>query len=606
MTVDQGLAFAVLGGMMALFIWGRFRYDVVASVALVVAVLAGLVPAEKAFEGFSDDIVIIVACALIASAAVARSGVMEIALQRVSPYLSTVRLQVIVLVTVVTVLSAFVKNIGALALMIPIALQLARRSEASPSIYLMPMSFGALLGGLMTLVGTSPNIIVSRVRQEMTGEPFSMFDFTPVGAGLALTGIVFLALFYWLLPGNRSTAATIGEAIDIKDYMTEARASEGATVIGRTVRELEEEADGEVTVTGIVRRGQWPTATHAGTRINEGDIVLLEGEPQALARLVDSARLELEGADRIEAAEKASDKKRDGKDEKAPEGEVEIGSMEAVIGPTSLLIGHSARGVRLHGRFNVTLLAVSRSGQRFTERLRNITLRNGDVVLLKGRLHELPEKLRDLGCLPLAGRELRLGNARKGLIPLATLGAAMLLTAVGALPVAMAFFIAAAIIVLTGALSLRETYDSVEWPILVMLGALIPVSDSLRTTGATDLIAGWLSNVAALLPSYGALALILVAAMAVTPFLNNAATVLVMAPIAASFAARLGHDADAFLMAVAIGAGCDFLTPIGHQCNTLVMGPGGYRFGDYWRLGLPLSFLVIVVGTPLILLVWPT
>jgi di/tricarboxylate transporter len=318
--------------------------------------------------------------------------------------------------------------------------------------------------------------------------------------------------------------------------------------------------------------------------------VLLEGDPEALERAVKRSGLELEGEDRPTKSTRSDD---------------EIGGIEAVVGPNSILIGQSAGRLTLHERFNVNLLAVSRSGKHFTERLRDIILQTGDVLVLKGSLAQLPEKLKELGCLPLADREIRLGNVRRALVPLGVLGGAMVLTAFGVLPVATAFFTAATVIVLLGALSLREAYEAIEWPILVMLGALIPVSESIRTTGGADLIAGWLSQVANVLPSYGALALIMLAAMAVTPFLNNAATVLVMAPIAASFASQLGFRPDAFLMAVAVGAGCDFLTPIGHQCNTLVMGPGGYRFGDYWKLGLPLSFLVVALGVPLILLVWP-
>jgi di/tricarboxylate transporter len=225
--------------------------------------------------------------------------------------------------------------------------------------------------------------------------------------------------------------------------------------------------------------------------------------------------------------------------------------------------------------------------------------------VLKGDLTRFPDKLKELGILPLVEREIRLGNVRQGLLPMAILGGAMMLTAVGVLPVATAFFAAAALMVLFGALSLREAYEAIDWPILVMLGALLPVSESVRATGGADLIAGWLSQVSSTLPPYGALAMIMVAAMAATPFLNNAATVLVMAPIAITFAGQLGYKPDAFLMAVAVGAACDFLTPIGHQCNTLVMGPGGYRFGDYWKLGLPLSFIVILLGVPLILFVWP-
>jgi di/tricarboxylate transporter len=276
-----------------------------------------------------------------------------------------------------------------------------------------------------------------------------------------------------------------------------------------------------------------------------------------------------------------------------------------VIGANSPLIGLSAQASLLFERFGVNLLAVSRTGERLTERLGTITLQLGDVIVLQGNLADMPERLKALQCLPLAERTLHLGKARRALLPVLILVAAMATTALGILPVPIAFFSAAVLMVLAGAIPIRQIYQTVEWPIIIMLGALIPVSEALRTTGGTDLIAGWLSVLASGMPAYGALALILAAAMLVTPFLNNAATVLVMAPIAVSFSASLGYRPDAFLMAVAIGAGCDFLTPIGHQCNTLVMGPGGYRFGDYARLGAPLSLLVILVAVPALLQVWP-
>ena len=279
--------------------------------------------------------------------------------------------------------------------------------------------------------------------------------------------------------------------------------------------------------------------------------------------------------------------------------------IEAVIERGSLLAGAAAGRVELHHRHGVNLIAVSRRGERITARLRDVVLCPGDVIVLQGPLDTLPERLRDLGCLPLAERTLRLGNARRGLVPVAILGGAMILTAVGWVPVALAFFGAAALTMLAGALPARDAYRAVQWPILIMIGALIPVADALRTTGGSELIGAWLSAASTSLPPWGAVALIMVAAMAVTPFLNNAATVLVMAPIAATFAGELGYRPEAFLMATAVGAGCDFLTPIGHQCNTLVMGPGGYRFGDYARLGAPLSLLVVLVGVPLILAVWP-
>jgi di/tricarboxylate transporter len=589
MTLPQILSLAVLGGMMLLFIWGRIRYDMVAVLALLVSLLIGIVKPKQAFSGFSDDIVIIVASALVISAAVERSGVVEAAIARLTSGMRQVGPQLLVLVSSVTFLSALVKNIGALAMLMPAAFQIAKRSRSSPSCFLMPMSFGSLLGGLMTLVGTSPNIIVSRVRQEMTGHPFAMFDYFPVGFGLAVTGIVFLRFGHRLLP-SRQAPPTLGEALNIEDYATEAFVPAKSAAEGKTVTEFRDMAEGEVEVTGIHRGARRETVTLPDAVIAAGDILILKGEPEALERAIAATGLDLAGQHREAAAET-----RDSS----------VGVIEAVIGRDSILAGAAAGRMALHDRHGVNLLAVSRRGERISKRLRDVVLSPGDVVVLQGPLEYLPERLRELGCLPLAERPLRFGSARRGLVPLAILGGAMALTAAGWVPVAVAFFAAASLIMLTGGLPAREVYTRIEWPILIMLGALIPVADALRTTGASQVLGLWLSHLAVSLPPWGALALILVAAMAVTPFLNNAATVLVMAPIAATFANSLGYRPDAFLMAVAVGAGADFLTPIGHQCNTLVMGPGGYRFGDYARLGAPLSLLVVLIGTPLILAVWP-
>jgi di/tricarboxylate transporter len=589
LTTPQLLSLGVIGGTMLLFIWGRLRYDLVALAALLAALLVGVVPPDAAFQGFADDIVVIVGSALVLSAAVQRSGVVERLLARAMARVERPGSQLLVLAGSVTLLSALVKNIGALAMLMPGAIQTAKRSGTSPSLFLMPMAFGALLGGLMTLVGTSPNIIVARVRADITGEPFGMFDYLPVGLGLSVLGLVFLRFGYRLLPRDRAAAPSLAEALDINDYVTEARITVGTPADGWTVAELRAAGQNEVMLAGIHREGARPPVRLPSARLRAGDVVMLRGEPDALERLISRAGMTLAGEERPTDLVQGDD----------------VGAIEAVVGRDSPLVGATAAQLRLHAAMGVNLVAVSRKGERLTERLRDLVLCPGDVIVLQGSLAGLPHRLRELGCLPLAERALRLGSRRASLLPLALIGAAMALTALGIVPVAIAFFAAAALAMLSGALPLRDAYASIEWPILIMLGALIPVSDSLRTTGASDVIAAWLSAIATTLPPFAAVALILAAAMAVTPFLNNAATVLVMAPIAANFADALGHRPDAFLMAVAVGAGCDFLTPIGHQCNTLVMGPGGYRFGDYARLGAPLSLLVLVAGVPLIMAVWP-
>ena len=589
MTTPQYLSIALLVAMMAMFVWGRFRYDITAMLALLAGLALGIVKPKEAFTGFSDDIVIIVGSALVISAAVQRSGMIERALALIAGRVTRIRTQLFVLTASVGVTSALVKNVGALAMLMPAAFQMAKKNKASPSVFLMPMSFASLLGGLMTLVGTSPNIIVSRVRQDMVGQPFRMFDYFPTGFGLLVIGLIFLRFGYRLLPRDRRGVPTMGEALDIKDYVTEVTIGEGSPVINETVDQFTDRHDGDVTVTSVMRAGM-RSEPRPWMTLRQGETLILGGEPDVLERVIATNKFALAGSER--------DVPEDRKDD-------EVGVIEAVIATNSPLIGRTASRMQLQRRLGINLIAVSREGERLTHRLGGTVLRAGDVIVLQGPLSLLPERLAELGALPLAERALRLGNSGRGVLPVAILALAMIATATGYVPVAVAFFAAAALILAIGALPLAEAYASVEWPILIMLGALIPVSDTLRTTGASQILATWLAHVAASLPPWGAVALILVAAMAVTPFLNNAATVLVMAPIAAVFAHDLGYRPEAFLIATAMGAGCDFLTPIGHQCNTLVFGPGGYKFGDYARLGAPLSLLVVLFGTPLILMVWP-
>ncbi len=587
MTTQQILAFAVIAAMMAVFIWDRFRYDVVACCALVLAVALGVVPTDKAFSGFSDDIVIIVGSALVVSAGVARSGVVDLAIKKFFPNLDTLHTQLALLMIVVAILSAFIKNIGALAIMMPVAFQFAKKSGASPSKYLMPMAFSALLGGLMTQIGTSPNIVVSRIREELTGQSFTMFDFTPMGVILCLVGITFLLFFHWLVPSRTKENSSLEEAVEISNYTSEVMVTAQSTVLEKRLGELLKLGDGEV-IANAVLRGTARMAPFPDLGLRENDIVLLEGPSKALDRIVSSAKLQLSG-----------------KPLTGEQAQGDIISVEAIISQESSLKGLSAKELALSYTRGVNLLAISRHGERLKERLGGLTLAAGDILVLQGSRKTMPTVMQDFALLPLAQREVLLGTRRRAFIPLIILALAMAATAIGLAPVPVAFFAAALGMVVFRCIPLTDFYKSVDGPILVMLAALIPVSDSLRTTGGSDLIAGWLGQAAEALPAWGALGLILVTAMAVTPFLNNAATVLVMGPIAASFATNLGFQPEAFLMAVAIGAGCDFLTPVGHQCNTLVFGPGGYKFSDYPRLGLPLSFLIILVSIPALLYVWP-
>jgi len=490
----------------------------------------------------------------------------------------------------VTLLSMATKNVGALAIMMPVALQVARRTGSAPSRLLMPMAFGAMAGGMVTLVGTAPNIIVAEVRSEILGKPFAMYDYAPVGLGLTAIALAFLAFGYRLLPRDRQEATTLNAALSANAYATEVSAPEDWAAGSMSVSALIECGEGDVRIMALIRDGRRKPNPRGNTVIRPGDVLLVEGEQQALEAFIGRSRLKLIRENRPISMEGSTE---------------EIAVIEAVVGRNSPLQGQSVRKSDLYGQHGINLLGVSRSGYELTQHLRTAKLAPGDIILLQGGEQSLPTALKALDLLPLAEREMRLGSARKRYLPAAVLAVAMTLVGLGVVPVAIAFFGAAVAIVALGGLKMREAYAALDGPLLVLIAALIPVSDAIQSTGGSDLIAGLLRNVFGGLPGIVAVAGVMLASMAVTPFLNNAATVLIVAPIGATLARQLGFNPDPFLMAVAVGAACDFLTPIGHQCNTLVMGPGGYKFSDYPRLGAPLSLLVLLAGPPLILMFWP-
>ena len=591
MNFAQGLSFALIGLMLVLFLWDRWRFDLVALLILLLAVAGGIIPTDKAFDGFKNPLLPLIASALVLSTAVRNSGVVESAVRRLRPLLRSHHAQVAVLAASVAGLSALIKNIGALAIFLPVAMQVARRGNRPVSELLMPMSFASLLGGMMTLIGTSPNLIISSVRQNLTGHPYAMFDFLPVGAGLTVVAIAFLSVGWRLLPRRRAQSADT--PFRMEDYVGEAKLPKDSNLVGKTVGELEALSDHEVAVNAIIRQGDRRYIPAAHWRLYPDDLLVLQADPKDMHKLVEDAKLELAGNKDIKRDERT--------DREAPE----ITTVEAVVTTNSPVIGRTPRQLRLRSRYGINLLAVRSGGQQPRSRLQEIVLKEGDLVVLQGPAESINDTMASLGTLPLAERHLQLGRPRKVILPLLILAACVAVSATEAVPAAIAFSAGAVLLGMFRILSLQEIYDSIDWPILILLGALIPVGEAIRTTGATDLVAAWLSIVAAHVPAFVALGLVLVVTMALTPLLHHAAAVIVMGPVAASLAKHLGLNVDPFLIAVAVGAGSDFLSPIGHQCNTLVMGPGGYRFGDYWHLGLPLSILVILCGVPLILLAWP-
>jgi len=589
-TLHQVEAFAIVAGMLVLFASDRLRYDVVAGLALSVAALLGVVPREKVFEGFANPVIIIIASVLVLGRAVADSGVIEAAIRPILTRLNSTTLQIGALTACVTFLSAFMKNVGTLGIFMPIAIQTAERAKRSPSLYLMPLAFGSLVGGTITQIGTSPNLLISAVSREVGGRQFTLFDFTPVGLPLSVIAVAFLAVGWRLIPKGRRGQASPESQFKIEDYTSEARLPPGSPLVDKTVADLEALGDGNVLVSAVIREGgrRYIPARH--WTLYADDLLLLQGDPVRLKPVIDGGGLELTAARDLPAAGSKDD---------------ELEAAEAVVTEGSLLVGRTLEDLSLRQRFEVNVLALGRSGQRLRERLQRTPFRVGDKVVVQGRHNALTEALAELGTLPLAQRNLALGVPRARMLPVVILACVLGSVAFHLVAAEIAFFVGAVAAVLTRTLRPKQAYDAIDWPIVVMLGCLIPVGEALKETGAAGLMADALTVVAAHLPSLLALGFILVASMLVTPFLHHAAAVLVMGPVAAAVARNLGYAPEAFLMAVALGASCDFLTPVGHQNNLLVMAPGGYRFSDYWRLGLPLSCIVVVCGTLLIAWAWP-
>jgi di/tricarboxylate transporter len=590
MTFEQGAVFVVLAAAMVLFIWGRWRYDIVALLALLAVVYMGIVPPEAAFAGFGHPAVITVAAVLVISRAMQVSGVVNHLARLLAPTRRSAHHQVAATSCLGAVLSAFMNNVGALALMLPVTLRNAYRAGRSPSQVLMPLSFATLLGGLITLIGTPPNIVIATFREQVTGTPFKMFDFAPVGFAVAAAGIVYITTIGWrLIPRHRRGETDEKDLFQIEAYITEAVVPEQSTLAGEQVRKIEHLCENEVTVMAIIRGKRRVLAPSSLERLRPDDILLLEGDPAALEPLFDGAKLEQTGHQEVRAEQLRSD---------------DVRVVEAVLMPNSPIEGQSMRGLRMHDRYGINLLAVARRGQAPKTRLGSIRFRTGDVLLLQGERNTLQQVLADLGCLPLAERGLKVARRRRILLPIGIFGTAIAVSAYGFVPVQIAFVTAVAALVLTKTLSIRDVYEAVEWPIILLLGALIPVGEALQATGGTALIAEAIVSLAGEVPTWAMLAFLMVASMLLSDLLHNTPTAVLMAPIAVSIAQRLDLPIDPFLMAVAVGSASPYLTPIGHQSNTLVMGPGGYRFGDYARMGIPLDILIVAVAVPMIMWVW--
>jgi di/tricarboxylate transporter len=604
MSSEQVTLLAILIGMIALFIWDRLRHDFVSIAALLACVIAGLVPAGEAFAGFGHPAVITVAGVLILSGVLQSSGVADSLMRFVMPGAAGLRLTIAVLTGLAAAMSAVMNNVGALALLMPVAIQLAARQNIPPGRLLMPLAFGSILGGMTTLIGTPPNLIVSGFRAQSGAGTFAMFDFTPVGLAVAVSGIAFISIFGWRLVPVRKEAT--GQGFEIGAYLTEARVPERSRADGMTLDEIEaalETADAQVV--GLVRHDAHIPAPNPRRRIRAGDILVIEAEPSALIELLSTLGLKLEEDAQLQCSEGPDEEAlRCSKMEKVVQSD-DVVLAEMVLFSDSSLTGRTVSDVRLRTRYGINLLAVSRQGRRTLARLRSMRLAAGDVLLLQGERDALSEFANRFGCAPLAERALTLPRKREAILATIVMAVGVSAAAFGLVPASISFVGAALACVLLRLVPARRVYDAVDWSVIVLLGALIPVAQAVADTGTATVIARVLVEGLAKGHAIFALVLILVATMTLSDFMNNAATAAVMCPIAISTAQKLAASADPFLIAVAVGASCAFLTPIGHQNNTLILGPGGFRFGDYWRLGLPLEIIVVVVGVSMILLVWP-
>jgi len=590
-TKDQIVLFILIGFVFIFLIWGRWRYDIVAFCALLIALIADVVPGELAFSGFGHPATVIIALVLIVSRGLSNSGAIELIARYVVDSSRSVSTHIGILAGVGAALSALMNNVGALALLMPVDMQAAANAKRSPALTLMPLSFATILGGMVTLIGTPPNIIIASYRIEVLGEPYHMFDFAPVGGICAVVGVLFVMFVGWrLIPADRAQHDTGKELFDLGDYIAEVHVPKESPVIGKRVRELDEETeDADGAIVGLVRRGSRLPGLARRAIIEPGDVLVVEAGPEAIDKLVGKLGLEY----------------RPSKGEKRNFENTDLGLVEVVVSEGARIENRSALSLRLVYQHGVTLLGVSRQGKKFRDRVRKLEIHAGDVLLLLGPSERLSETVSWLGCLPLRERGLQLIQRDKAWLATGTFALAILLASLGVLKLPLALAMVAVFMVLSGIVPLRQLYDSVEWPVIVLLGSMIPIGSALEASGGTALIA---EGIVGLTQGYSAalvLGLLMVVTMTLSDVMNNTATAVIAAPIGVDIATRLGVSPDPFLMAVAVAASAAFLTPIGHKNNTLIMGPGGYRFGDYWRMGLPLEVLIVAVGIPTILWAWP-
>jgi di/tricarboxylate transporter len=590
MTTDQIILFTLFGAVFALLLWGRFRYDLVAFAALMLATVLGVVPASEAFAGFGHPATLVVALVLVVSAGLVRSGAVFLITRTLVDASRSLGAHITIMGAIGGVLSAFMNNVAALALLMPVDIATARKADRSPGLSLMPLSFCTILGGMVTLIGTPPNIIIATIREDQLGAPFRMFDFAPVGGVAALAGLAFVALLGWRLIPKRDSGVGGDQLEALAPYIAELRLPADSKLDGTRLRDLQgaaEEAD--VAILGVLRDGKRRFGTGRNLNLRQGDVLILEATPEALDEFRVGQNLET-----AETDDATANALGDG-----------VSFIEMAVPQDARIVGKSAESVGLAWRQRTTLMGIARKGTRITKRLRKTVVQPGDILLLLAPSDSADDVVKWLGGLTLADRGLTVTNDSKTWAAIGLFAAAVIAASLGILYLPIALGIVAVGYVLLKILPLSEIYDHIEWPVVVLLGSMIPLGAALDSSGGTELIANSLVALTQGMPPWAILTILMVVTMTMSDVLNNTATAIVAAPVGITMAQSLGVSPDPFLMAVAVAASAAFLTPIGHKNNTLILGPGGYGFGDYWRMGLPLEVIVVAVSIPTILLVWP-
>jgi di/tricarboxylate transporter len=592
---EQIIVYAVLIISMVLFVQDRIRYDLVAVMALCALAFTGIIPAKTAFDGFSNPAVITVGAILILSFSLERAGLVQLVGKWMSLVGDSQPRQVIALCGAVTVLSAFINNVGAVALLMPVAIHLARKSNRSPSFILMPMAFSSLLGGMSTLIGTPPNMIVANFRTDYADAPFRMFDFTPVGGGVALVCLAFITLIGWRLVPERKSGVE-GDLFDIEDYFAELIVLEDSKVIGKSIVEIVP-PESDVNVISLKRGRIFVKGRQLKTApIEEGDRILVRSDSQNLQAFISEHKLVIKGDRPIPDDSPAP------AESLKPE-DLEI--VEVVVMPNSMLVGNTSRQVHLRENFHSNLLALSRRGRLVEQRMRDARFRSGDVLLLQMPREELSNLISELGILPLVSRDWVIQPYRKLLTAIGLFVAAIVVSSLGWLPSSMAFVAAALGMVMFKVIRVQEVYAGIDWPLIILLGAMIPVGEAFETSGAAESLANVAVGIVGTDSPTLLMGAILVVSIVLADLFSNAAAAIIMCPVGISMAERMDVSADPFLMAVAVGAAVGMVTPIGHQSSTLVWGPGGYRFSDYFRLGFITELMVAATAIPLLRWFWP-